>query len=844
MEHTNLKTQAPRDALMELLDKQSARRVIYIYAPAGYGKTVSALLWTEKRFTSYNRTLVSLDEYDNKTSEFCKRFVSALAGLQPDNTALSELAAHAVNHIAPIECAIHAPGVFIDTQEEYVIIIDDLHVITNSEILKALPVLCKRMPQCCTMLLLSRTAPPDSFSKMIATEDLAIVDTQRLQFTREEIKSFFDKSGHYITNKQAEDILASTGGWALGIRALLMSGKETFTIDLSDRYLGNYLKSNIWEKWDDQLKCFMLMVSIAEELTPELCQWLIADEKALQNTSCSEILERLIHESAFLRKTGENTYRFHDLFREFLVGMMAELGEETINKQWNKAGNYFYKKEDYFRAAENYNKGKNDDGAAKALYNMYDYRSLAASIEDTLYTIKLSVNDSIVEKHPFLLEVQAWASFVEGRSDDFEKTLDKYYKNSAKIILKNPRSALILILLRCLDYRKSFVEVIKTVRMLPFKGIIRAPTPSITQNMPFFHRSFRDLSEEGLDIDKNMKIFDKNISVLFGEEYAVMRDCLYAGIFYEKGLLSEAHEHALAACASTQNKCSAEIKFSAMMLLLTILYAGKQYTEADTILDKIRKMIEDNKAFYLEKNLESFIYRQKMFNGDKEAALEWLKDNDDEISDTLTFYGMYSNYTNAMAYVVLGLYNKALIMTQKINKQSEDYRRPCAEIETLILLSIIYWKKGQGGRGQTLALESLTKAILIAYKYGYTQVFKIYGADLLTMLHRLQKRAVQSRYSGEIQADFVKTLYIAAVAGSRHSKGLIGGELPGKITFTEKQKTVMRLMCEGCSRNEIAGRMGLKPNGVVSHTTLIYKKLDVSSSIDAVLKIKELGLLS
>ena len=232
-----------------------------------------------------------------------------------------------------------------------------------------------------------------------------------------------------------------------------------------------------------------------------------------------------------------------------------------------------------------------------------------------------------------------------------------------------------------------------------------------------------------------------------------------------------------------------------------------------------------------------------MFNGDKGAALEWLKDNDDEIPDTLTFFGMYSNYTNAMAYVVLGLYNKALLMTQKILKQGENYKRPCAEIETLILISIINWKKGQDGRGQTLALESLTKAVVLAHKYGYTQVFKTYGADLITMLHRLQKRAVQRKYTGEAPADFVKILYITAVAGSKISKGLTGGELPSKVTFTEKQKTVMRLMCEGYSRNEIAKRMELKPNGVISHTTLIYKKLDVSSSIDAVLKIKELGLL-
>jgi len=53
----------------------------------------------------------------------------------------------------------------------------------------------------------------------------------------------------------------------------------------------------------------------------------------------------------------------------------------------------------------------------------------------------------------------------------------------------------------------------------------------------------------------------------------------------------------------------------------------------------------------------------------------------------------------------------------------------------------------------------------------------------------------------------------------------------------------MRLMCEGYSQKEIAEKIGLKPYGVKSHVELIYRKLDVFNSMDAVMKIKELGLL-
>jgi DNA-binding NarL/FixJ family response regulator len=66
--------------------------------------------------------------------------------------------------------------------------------------------------------------------------------------------------------------------------------------------------------------------------------------------------------------------------------------------------------------------------------------------------------------------------------------------------------------------------------------------------------------------------------------------------------------------------------------------------------------------------------------------------------------------------------------------------------------------------------------------------------------------------------------------------------MPANLTFTDKQKTVMHLLCEGFSRNEIAQKMNLKPYTVKSHLELVYKKLDVANSVDAVLKIKEMGL--
>jgi LuxR family maltose regulon positive regulatory protein len=831
--------QTPRNALMKTLDSLafSKKQVIYMHAPAGFGKTTSSLLWLEHReqTAKEKRVWLGFDEYDNKTSEFCRRFISVLAGIQPENTPLRELLTHQKFNSASAEFALRALSAFNETgKDSYIFAFDDLHVISNDEILKLLLILIKRLPENYKVLLLSRMAPPDCFSEMIVKDELTVIGADDLQFSCEEIRALFNNGGKLITKSQANEVLKSTGGWAIGIRTLLLSDEKSYSVNLSSRYLESFLKTHVWERWDGRLKKFMTLISVAEDLTPELCDF-------LTNMPSAQMLTELVRENAFLRITGDNTYRFHDLFREFLLHVLESDGKTTLNKQRNKAGDYFFRRKDYSRSAEYYLKGKNDEGVAKSLYHMYDYNSPYASIEDTLYVVRSTVNDSIVKKFPFLLEVQAWGAFVEGRTEELETVLDKYYKLSPVIIMKNPRSAVTLVFLRCMDYRESFVQTMKTLKRIPFKGNFKAAMPSLTHNMPLFHRSSRDFSELVHDIEKNITLFLKSFEAVLGDETKVIAEAVRAGLLYEKGSLNEAHEHALTACSNITGDCSAEIKFCAMMILASVFYADCQNSEADKVINNVRDMIERDKAFYLNANLKAFLFRQRLSEGDKSAAIEWLKDCNGSLLDNLSFFKNYQYFTTARAYIVIGDYTNAVMFLRKLLELNERYRRTLDIIEACILLAVIYWKKSRGG--QSMALDYLERAIVTAHEYKYTQVFANEGAELINMLHRLQKRSVQEKYAGKLHSGFVKTLYISAVAGGGRSKGLTSGRPVENLKFTDKQKVIMTLMCEGYSRNKIAEKTGLKPNTVKSHLELIYKKLDVSNSIDAALKIKKLDVL-
>lgn len=181
------------------------------------------------------------------------------------------------------------------------------------------------------------------------------------------------------------------------------------------------------------------------------------------------------------------------------------------------------------------------------------------------------------------------------------------------------------------------------------------------------------------------------------------------------------------------------------------------------------------------------------------------------------------------------------MLLTKIRELGQAYRRPLDVIEAEVLLAIAFWKKKRGY--QAAALEYLEKAILRAHPYGYVQVFTGEGAELTTMLYKLQNRANRKDYGGPLPGSFVRRLHLQAAARARHSAGLTGGQKPAPVKYTAQQRQVMRLLCAGYSYRRIAEEMDIKFSTVRSHIELIYKKLDVPNEMEAVQRIRTLGIL-
>lgn len=355
------------------------------------------------------------------------------------------------------------------------------------------------------------------------------------------------------------------------------------------------------------------------------------------------------------------------------------------------------------------------------------------------------------------------------------------------------------------------------------------------QTFPFLHRSESFTGDESGENDNSELNFK-------GKERDAKACLILAGEAYERGDLNTAQKLALSVNAKLNENFMPEIKLCALLIYAAVLSAQNQAGNLKSVFKNAREMIEQHKAYYLNENLDAFVHCLKFQNGDRDAAKCWLKDKADLPCGNLSFYKMYQHFVTARAHIVVGDYNTAIALLKSLRELAEQYRRPLDIIEVDILLSIAYWKKNR--IPDFVALGAISKAVLTASAKNYTQLFINDGAELSTMLHKLYKQIIQPDYIGELNAMNVKNLYISSLSHAKFSPGMSGGRTQKSLKFTEQQRIIMKYLDSGFTHKEMAQKMGIKPSTIKTHMSLIYKKLDVSNAVEAMIKIRELDILS
>ena len=821
---------APRSELLAHFSRSAEKKLIFASAPGGSGKTVSTLLWLKQ----INRKPVwlGLDAYDNAVSIFYKLFCTGILSVQPDNSRMIEILQNPSFYDAPVEHTIMLLSEFNAEENEFVLVLDDFHTITNSEILESLPFILRRLPHSFTVLILSRSEPDKYFSEYMESMHVSVIGNDALSFTAEEVYAFFSAHGKDITAEEAETVFSFTGGWVIAVSFLVQNASPA-PEGFGKNILNPYIKENIWEQWDKNTQAFLLATAVIDEMPVTLC------EKITGITGAGALFETLRAQNVFITYGEDGVYRYHRLFLDFLRGLPA-YSETDKKKTWRTAAEYYANQGEIITASQYACKS----GDIKTILDtLYKYMTVSdIPVHETVFRLKDSLFNAdfekLCEECPVLYEPLVYMSFSTGDVLRFEKYINKLKQNLPLIINEYPKFTEPAFIFMLLDSQVLLGAHFTRLNEFPpavFQNReIRRSTYSF--QLPFLHRANRDFYE--LTDKKTIAEWLKSSKKMFKSQYEPIIHCINAGLLLEQNHLAEALTETQTAYNKLTSSTTKEICFSVRMHLAAVCFALNKRKEFAGLLEGIEIFINE-KAEFLRPNFLAFKARVKLWNGEASAAHEWLEHDSINESKPIEPYKFYQHFTVIRAYTVLGEFEKAKSLAVRVRKTALDFRRPQDAAEAGVLLSAVLWAENK----KEEALDIMETVLSEMQPYSFIRLIADEGATVLQVLKKISGKAERKNNAGVLNAAYVNSVYIAAYAVSKQRRGLMAELKTKPVKLSRQQKMVIRFLAQGYKRERIIEKTGLSPNTVKSYINIAYRKLEVGNAADAVVKARELGII-
>jgi LuxR family maltose regulon positive regulatory protein len=358
-----------RPELMRFLDGASARRLVLFKAPAGYGKTTLAAEWSQRlRASGLLVAWLSLDTDDNEPGVFAYHLARSLQSAAPTlgRDAIELLQASSLIPARNVISAILNAVSEIDS--ETYLFLDDFHVVSDPRCHELMTLLVRYAPSNLHLVLISRTEPRFSLSRLRLEDELVEVDVPLLKFTVQEMSDFL---GEALLSRLGRagiaKLHAATEGWPAALqlsRISLINSPDALahvrTISGTSRTISEYFEDTLATE-PEAVVDFLLKTSILDQMNGSLCS-AVAD-----TSNGASILEDLEREQFLLVPFDESGhwYRYHHLLREFLLDRLRTRMDDQIpdlyrrayrwyaaRELWSEAVHYAIAAEDYPMAIE------------------------------------------------------------------------------------------------------------------------------------------------------------------------------------------------------------------------------------------------------------------------------------------------------------------------------------------------------------------------------------------------------------------------------------------------------------------------------------------------------------
>ncbi|UHA74623.1 BTAD domain-containing putative transcriptional regulator [Paenibacillus sp. 481] len=317
-----------RPHLTKRLNQLTGTPITLLTSGPGYGKTTALASYV--RSSDMQCVWYGVSAQDNDLHPFLQHLVSALRQIVPQfgEALLLELrkgGSGAIEDDAGALAEIFL-NELIHLPQHTLLIIDDYHLVEHHfAIDRWMQTVISFLPEGDTLRLVLSSRRRPSWEQLTVLRlrgHLLELTTNDLAFTEEEIDVLFHDYYQYpLSKERIRLIYTKTEGWIIAIQLIwqqLLNAKGQLELEQilnapreSMHDLFQFLALELFQKQMSLMRTFMLETSILDELTGEWCD-AIGGRKGSY-----ELLVQLCGDG-FLTAIGEDQFRYHALFREFL----------------------------------------------------------------------------------------------------------------------------------------------------------------------------------------------------------------------------------------------------------------------------------------------------------------------------------------------------------------------------------------------------------------------------------------------------------------------------------------------------------------------------------------------
>lgn len=861
----------------------SAASLVLVTAPAGYGKTTTlGQLHHAAREAGTATGWLTVDASDNDVGRFAFYLWAALGTVLDESAMPLALAGGIEGGAASTSARVHQLLELISLVETpFVLFVDEFEEISSAQVIEIIGDIVNALSPGQRLILGSRQKPDLPLGRLRVSGRLLEIDADQLKFSREESARYISgRLACTLDDQDLDTLQARTDGWpaALQLAAAALVGRPDAAALLegladSSHGIADYLAEDVLARLPQRQCEFLRETSLFDAFSPAMCDY------ALGIAESRDLLHKTERDNLFLQRIENDGpwYRYHPLFREFLLGQLRQSGiaPERAAALRHKAARWLSDNDKPFQAVP-YALAADDHRLAARIMASRATDLIWIGQFDTVSQWVSAIPDDILVEHPALLIAGAYAATFLHRYGDAERRVELLAcaaqtdgAVSAELV------ALRIMLCAWSDQLSQAFAIADSARPRIDSG------PPYVAGLTHNALAYREISL-GRDISARQEIasakhylepigavhalnystsFEGAIDLLQGQantarvrfehtlesiiasghRYTTSTAIVAAHLaetLYEINDLAAAETLLIDYLPVIREGCLPDHIIVAFRVLARIQAQRGQHDKAlgtlDMLLDigDIRSLPRISTASRIDK------HRLALLAGDiaaaqrlaalltdestwrRQQALSFYSEN---LDDLLTVQARQALLEGAPGSVIPRLQDAIC------EASAHNRHRRVAKLQCLLAQAF------EGSRRHAQALDTLERALLQAQKGGMIRVFVDEPWHLGELLEALALRKTN------LSAPYLQELLKASARADLVPAKPVATETDLRLSQREGQ--ILRLLAAGHSNKELAQKLFVSENTVETHLRRIYGKLGIRSRTQAVARALELGLI-